>query len=131
MIKVILDASALLALIKNEPGAAMLEKHLGSTVMSYVNVSEVATILLKTDISMESFKETILPLISTIVPFDEQHALVAASVQKETTQNLSLGDQACLALGRIKKLPIYTLNRAWTDLSLDHIEIRLIDDNKL
>ena len=46
MSKVVLDASALLALIKNETGGDVVESLLGNIVMSSVNVSEVASILL-------------------------------------------------------------------------------------
>lgn len=51
MNKVILDASALLALIKKEHGAEIIEPLLGNIVMSSVNVSEVAAILLDSDMS--------------------------------------------------------------------------------
>ena len=40
MSKFILDASALLALLKNEPGADKVEPLLGQIVMSSINVSE-------------------------------------------------------------------------------------------
>ena len=47
--KVVLDASALLALIKNEPGSDIVEKLIGNIVMSSVNVSEVAAVLLDSE----------------------------------------------------------------------------------
>jgi ribonuclease VapC len=125
--KVILDASALLALVKNEPGTDKVEKLLGSIIMSCVNVSEVATVLFKVDMSLEDFKESILPLVSTILPFDEEQALMTASLQKKTkSKGLSLGDRACLALGITKQLPIYTDDRIWTELDLENVDIRLI-----
>jgi PIN domain nuclease of toxin-antitoxin system len=46
MNNVILDASALIALIRNEPGAKIVEELLGNIIMSSVNISEVASILL-------------------------------------------------------------------------------------
>ena len=42
MSKVVLDSSALLALINNESGATRVEELLGNIVMSSVNVAEVA-----------------------------------------------------------------------------------------
>ncbi len=127
MNKVILDASALLALIKNESGADKVEKLLGSMIMSCVNVSEVATILFKNDMSTEDFRESILPLISTILPFDEKQALITASLQKKTkSKGLSLGDRACIALGIHLQVPIYTADKIWTGLELDQADIRLI-----
>lgn len=127
MNKVILDASALLALIKNETGADQVEKLLGSIVMSCVNVSEVATILFNNEMSIQDFKDSILPLISTIVPFNEEQALMTASLQKKTrSKGLSLGDRACIALGIHLQVPIYTADKIWADLALEHADIRLI-----
>ena len=45
MSKVVLDSSALLALINNESGATRVEELLGNIVMSSVNVAEVASTL--------------------------------------------------------------------------------------
>ena len=41
MTEVVLDASALLALLQEEPGSALVENHLADAVISAVNVSEV------------------------------------------------------------------------------------------
>lgn len=127
MNKVILDASALLALVKEETGADQVEKILGSIVMSCVNVSEVATILFNKEMSIQDFKDSILPLISTIVPFNQEQALITASLQKKTKfKGLSLGDRACIALGIHLQAPIYTADKIWADLALEHADIRLI-----
>lgn len=64
MNKVILDSSALLALIKNETGAIIIEKLLGNILMSSVNVSEVAAILFQSNISEEECKNSIAPVLS-------------------------------------------------------------------
>ncbi|WP_417905529.1 PIN domain-containing protein [Candidatus Tisiphia endosymbiont of Micropterix aruncella] len=65
MNKVVLDASALLALIKYETGATEVEKLLGNIIMSSVNVSEVAAILLDSDMTEEECKNSIEPFISS------------------------------------------------------------------
>lgn len=125
--KVVLDASALLALIKNESGADKVEQLLGSIIMSSVNVSEVATILFNHDMSMKDFNESILPLISTILSFDENQALITASLYKKTkTKGLSLGDRACIALGMHLQIPIYTADKIWSEIDLDNADVRLI-----
>ena len=59
MNKVVLDSSALLALIKNEEGSLVVEKLLGSIVMSSINVSEVASILLDSEMSVEQVSKAI------------------------------------------------------------------------
>src|SRR3954471_24768555 len=100
MNKVVLDASALLALIKNESGAKVIEELLGNIIMSSVNVAEVAGILLDSDMSLEEAQEAIEPFIDSIVPFDLEHSIACASLKKFTKHlGLSLGDRACIALG--------------------------------
>jgi PIN domain nuclease of toxin-antitoxin system len=127
MNKVILDASALLALIKNESGADKVEPLLGFIVMSSVNVSEAAAILLGSEMSSQEVQDCLLPLISVIVPFDEEQAFQAADLKKKPKrQGLSLGDRACIALGIKMQFPIYTADRIWQEVQLDTVEIKLI-----
>lgn len=42
MNKVVVDASAIIALIKSEPGCLIVENLLGSMYMSSINISEAA-----------------------------------------------------------------------------------------
>ena len=124
---IVLDASALLALLKNEPGADIVEGLLGNIVMSSLNVCEVAAILLDSPMTIKEYQDSMLPFISTIVPFDEEFAFLTASLKKKTKScGLSLGDRACLALGQKMKLPVYTADKIWGKLQLDNIEIKLI-----
>lgn len=127
MSKVILDASALLALLKNEPGADKVEPLLGQIVMSSINVSETASILLESEMNSQEVQECLLPLISEIVFFDEEQAFLAAELRKHTkNQGLSLGDRACISLGMKMNLPVYTADRVWKNLQLNNLEIKLI-----
>lgn len=124
---VILDASALLVLLKNEPGADMIEPLLGRIIMSSISVSEASESLLNSEMTLQECQEAILPFISTIVPFDDEQAFLAAKLQKQIKDNaLSLADRACLALGQRMNLPIYTANKSWEKLQLDEIDIKLI-----
>ena len=127
MNKVVLDGSALLALIKNESGAKVIEELLGSIIMSSVNVTEVAGILLDSDMSVEEAQEAIEPFIDSIISFDLEHSMACASLKKITKHlGLSLGDRACIALGIKLRLPIYTADKIWQELKLENAEIRLI-----
>ncbi|AIL13931.1 hypothetical protein IM40_11420 (plasmid) [Candidatus Paracaedimonas acanthamoebae] len=124
---VILDSSALLALLKNEPGADIVESLLGKIIMSSINLSEVATVLLNSEMTLQECQDTVLPFISAIVPYDEEFALLTADLRKKTkSYGLSLGDRACIALGQKLQLPIYTADKIWKELQLDNIDIRLI-----
>jgi len=127
MSKFILDASALLALLKNEPGADKVEPLLGQIVMSSINVSETASILLESEMTAQEVQECLLPLISDIVPFDEEQAFKTAELRKHTKKHgLSLGDRACISLGIKMGLPVYTADKVWQKLQLDNLEIELI-----
>jgi len=127
MSKVVLDSSALLALIKNETGGDVIENLLGNIVMSSVNVSEVASILLDSSMSLEECKDVIEPFIDSIISFDTELAFIAASLKKLTNhKGLSLGDRACIGLGVFLELPVYTADKFWVDLDIPNLKINLI-----
>lgn len=128
MSKSVLDASAILAIIQNEVGADKVEPLLGGIVMSSVNVSEtVAKILQKSEMSLQDVQDCLLPLISMIAPFDEEQAFHTAQLIRKTKSiGLSIGDRACISLGIKMKLPVYTADKIWTELSIDGLDIKLI-----
>ena len=114
MNKVILDASALLALINNEKGAKKVEQLMGSVVMSSINVAEVAT-RLSAMLSQEECKLAIEPFLQSIINFDANQAYISA-YQSTKHKGLSLGDRACIALGVSLNLPVYTCDKVWAEL---------------
>jgi PIN domain nuclease of toxin-antitoxin system len=96
----VLDSSAVLAVILEEPGADRVEPLLPRAKVSAVNVDEVAAKL--RDLSMpEATVETVLGgLQMDVVAHDWDEALAAAFLRPATrAAGLSLGDRACLALG--------------------------------
>lgn len=114
MNKVVMDASAVLALLNEEPGCEVVEKYLPDAVLSAVNLSEVLAMLSKIDLAAKEAEEMLTRLIKEIVPFDQKQAAIAASMKKNTkAQGLSLGDRACLALAKLENLPALTADRAW------------------
>lgn len=126
MTSIILDASALLALIQNENGSEIVEKHLSNAVMSTVNISEVATLLVKLGLPADEIGTMISSLVRRIVPFDLGQAYIAADLIQETkTLGLSFADRACLSLAKQLELPVITADKAWGRLAMD-IEIRLL-----
>jgi len=115
----ILDASALLALINQEPGSAIVEEHLVGAQMSAINAAEVATVLCNLQMPLEEIEEILNDLLEEIIPFDTEQALLAAALRNKTKhKGLSLGDRACLALGMKTKLPILTADKVWLELNL-------------
>jgi PIN domain nuclease of toxin-antitoxin system len=122
----VLDASALLALINAEPGAQRVEAVLPDAVMSAVNLSEVVAKLGDIGITEREAWEEAADLVPRIVAFDTDLARRAARLRPKTRAlGLSLGDRACLALAELLTTPVLTADRTWRKLDLD-IDIRFI-----
>ena len=128
--KVVLDASALLTVLRNEPGAERVAPHLGRSIMSAVNVAEVATILARRGMSASSVLADVCKIVGEIRSFDiEQARLSAALDEKTKSLGLSIGDRACLALGVLTGLPVLTAVEAWAKADLN-INIEVISGPK-
>jgi ribonuclease VapC len=124
--KIVLDASAVLALINREAGHLSVEKYLQHSVISSVNFSEVVTVLGDLGMIIKDAESLIREIMIEIIPFDREHAVIAAGLRKDTKQyGLSLGDRSCLALAMCRKLPVLTADRIWVKTKLD-LDIRLI-----
>lgn len=114
----VLDASALLALINNEPGSDRVQKCLSGSIMSAVNASEVVAVLTRIAIPKEKIKTIITSLVHTIVPFEEEQAFLTGYLYAKTqSKGLSFGDRACLSLGKLKKMPVLTSDRKWSEIN--------------
>jgi ribonuclease VapC len=124
--RVVLDSSALLAVLNREPGGELVAGLLGNTAVCAVNLAEVQATLVARGIGREAASTAILGLISEVVAFDESLALLTGSLITDSQKlGLSLGDRACLALGIQMKAPVYTADRAWAKLEMG-VEVRLI-----
>jgi ribonuclease VapC len=109
----VLDASAIIALLKSEPGADFVADRLSSSIVSAVNLAEVSTKL--ADYGMDSCQS-----------FDPSQAFKVGSMRAQTRlKGLSLGDRACLALAHATSRTALTADRAWVDLDVG-VAIELI-----
>jgi PIN domain nuclease of toxin-antitoxin system len=117
---VILDASALITLLSEEKGNETVASVLPKSVMSSVNIAEVAKFLIeKRNLNKEEVSNIIQSLIETIIPFDTQLALISADIVSHTKAlGLSLGDRACLALAISTGYTVYSSDRIWSKLDL-------------
>lgn len=124
---VVLDASALLALVQEERGAEKLKPLIRKAVMSTVNVVESLTALQRINIPSNEASLLINEIVADVIPFDMEQAVYVADLYPQVKhKGLSLGDRACIALGIKLKAPIYTADNAWADLNLNGVDIRLI-----
>ncbi|HET7313041.1 type II toxin-antitoxin system VapC family toxin [Salinisphaera sp.] len=120
MANVVLDASAIIALIFDEPGGDRVEAHLPAALVSTVNIAEVATCLLALDMPAETVDTVIDTLQLSIQAFDYDQALATARLRSVTrSAGLSLGDRACLALAKARHARALTADRAWQEIAGD------------
>ncbi len=127
MTRVVLDTSALLALLQQEKGSDQVAQHLPNAMMSSVNFSEVIAVLISTGIPEKEAKALITDIVKHIVPFDTEQAYLAATLRATTKHcGLSLGDRACLALAQLYKITALTADKIWSKLPLQHIKITVI-----
>lgn len=121
-----LDASAVLAFKLGEAGADVVQSLIGASVLSTVNVVEVASRLIDRGASPTEVAQLPFELDCRMAPFDTDLALRAALLRNSTRPyGLSLGDRACLALARREGLPVLTADRSWAKLDVG-VEVVLI-----
>jgi ribonuclease VapC len=111
----VLDASALLVLLKEEIGGdKVIEALTEGAAISAINFSEVIAKLNESGMPEEAIHEALDSLEMDIVGFDTQYAYKAGLLRSVTkSAGLSLGDRACLALAQQLNLPAITADRVW------------------
>lgn len=121
MNRIVLDASALLAILDREPGGEKLTPELLSwAVTSTVNLAEVHGKLVEQGLSSDDAWEATVSPIREAVSFTAEHAKLAGDLVAHTRPlGLSLGDRACLALGLALKAPVYTADKTWSKLKIN------------
>ena len=126
MARVVLDASAVLALLANERGAEQVQKTLGSALMSSVNLAEVLAKLSDRGVPKAERRVIRMSLDIEVRSFDESSAWRASALRGTTrTQGLSMGDRACLALALDEQIPVLTADRTWSKIDVG-VEIRAL-----
>jgi len=122
----VLDSSAILAVIFDEPGSDRVAPLLQGALLSSVNLAEVHTQLLLRDVPDAFSWSRILGMGFEVCPFGEEEARITAELIAQTRSlGLSFGDRACLALAIQHQAPVYTTDRAWKSLALG-VEVEII-----
>jgi len=123
----LLDASAILAVINEEPGAEKVEEVLDDAAISTVNVAEVASKLDDFGWLADEVASLFDHLQLEILPFDVDVALTSGQLRSATKKlGLSLGDRACLATALLTKYRVLTSNESWTQLKIRGVSIKCI-----
>jgi PIN domain nuclease of toxin-antitoxin system len=125
--KILLDTSALLALLKKEPGHEIVSNIIAISTISSVNLSELITVLSRAEVSENDIDEIITDLVPEIIPFCGDISIKTGKISKLTQgYGLSLGDRACRATAIQLGLPVYTADKIWAELDLPNVKINLI-----
>jgi ribonuclease VapC len=116
----VLDASALLAHLRDEPGADVVAEAIaGGAVISTVNLAEVFSRVADrggdpAKLAAELTQSGLLDGAITVEPFTAADAIDTARLRPLTrVAGLSLGDRACLALARRLDAPALTADTDW------------------
>ena len=111
---IVLDASALLALRNDEPGAGVVARDAAAndTTISSVNYAEVLQKAARLGVPAEAVDAELDTLGITVSPFGRLDARLAASFFRDRS-GLSLADRVCLALARSLESPAFTTDRLW------------------
>jgi PIN domain nuclease of toxin-antitoxin system len=124
--RAVLDASAVLAFLQEEPGAEAVECRLNGAILPSTNLTEVLTRIHADATEEGRVEETIETLTEQgvhIEPvFSIHHAATAARLQAAARHlGLSLGDRACLAITQANSDERYALtaDQAWAQLPGD------------
>lgn len=123
---VVLDTSAVLAVLLDEPGAEQVIPHIQGAEISIVNWCEVLTKTAEQGGDVDKVERVLASYRLRVRTFGEAHAVAVAKLRPVTRDlGLGLGDRACLVQGRMSEMPILTADRKWAKLDLG-FDIRLI-----
>lgn len=118
MSAVVLDASALLAMLRGEAGAKKVEGVLAEAFMSVVNMAEVASHYSRLGMPDEVVGAMLKPLPIRLVDASADLCWEAGRLRGLTLEaGLSLGDRFCLALAKREKLPAWTADKKWREIA--------------
>ena len=123
--KIVLDASALLCLLNDEPGADRVAAILTRSLIGATNLAEVVSKLRERGLSLDEVREALGGLHLDVRPLSQAQAVLIGDLRPATRPlGLSLGDRACLALAIELNAEIYT-----TDAALTKAEVAITATN--
>ena len=129
MARSVLDASALLAYLRREPGwEQVLAAFSSTTTMTSVNFGEVAGWLVRKGADEAAVRGLRNGLVFPLTPVDDDLCIRAALLEPLTrSKGLGIGDRLCLALAVRSSSVALTADAAWQEIAVGAgVEVQLI-----
>ena len=126
MASIVFDASAILALLRDEPGANIVARYIGDGLISGVNLQEVIKSLLRREVPIDAALAMLDALHLDVRPHGRVDAVAAARLYPATKEfGSGLGDRTCMALAIAEGLPVLTADREWARIEIPGLKLLL------
>lgn len=122
---IVVDSSALIAFVKDEPGADVVQEALSDAMVSAVIFAECLSKLANQGYDADTARTRFLTAGLIVQPLALQDVERVLSLHALALRGVSLADRVCLALALDRGVPVLTGDRVWADLGL-MLEVRLI-----
>ena len=126
MASIVFDASAILALLRDEPGADVVAQYIGDGLISSVNFQEVIKGLLRREVPIDAALAMLDALHLDVRPHGRDDAIAAAKLYPATKDfGSGLGDRTCMALAIAEGLPVLTADQEWAKIKIPGLKLML------
>ena len=113
-VEYVLDSTALIAVVEQEPGCKRVEELLYNSAISAVNLAESVNKLVKRGSPAQAVRDVFMELKLSVEDWSEDLAYQSAEFTPFIkSHGLSLGDRACLTLAKKLHATAVTSDRAW------------------
>ena len=124
----VLDASALLALLYEETGCDLVEAAIvKGAAMSAANLAEVGARMHLDGWNTLEISDAIRSFKLNVIPVDFEVAMLSADYRRATKPlGLSLGDRLCLATAKLADMPVLTADQEWLNVEISGLNVTSI-----
>jgi ribonuclease VapC len=113
-IEYVMDSTALIAVVYQEPGYERVVEILDKSAISAVNLAEIINKLILRGSPAEAVRHALLKLELTVEDWTDDLAYRSAEFTRfNKSHGLSLGDRACLTLAKQLHATAVTSDRTW------------------
>ena len=127
MTSAVLDASAVLALVRDEPGGDKVALHVGRGAISAVSLQEVVKELLLSGLPEPVIRDLVGELRLDVRPHDADAAYAAAALHEQTKEfGRGLSGRSCMALAISLGVPALTADQDWRKVKVKGLKLEQV-----